>query len=65
MNALSSPSLDGFPAAFYRNHWTPIGKEVCVVVLHVLKSNGLVDEINETYIALIQKLKSLNKVYDF
>lgn len=65
MHSLSSPGPDGFPPAFYQNHWRSIGKNVSDVFLYVLNSDGLVTKINETHIALILKIKSPSKASNF
>ncbi|KAF5475845.1 hypothetical protein F2P56_007609 [Juglans regia] len=65
MNGLSSPGPDGFPAAFYQQHWSTVGSQVCVAALFVLNSKGSIAEINSTFITLIPKKKTPLKVSDF
>lgn len=62
---LSSLGLDFFPLAFDQTPWDYVGKEVIEVVLYALNSAGLVTDINDTFLALIPKLKSPIKVSDF
>lgn len=65
MNSFNSSGPDGFPPAFYQNHWSFIGKEVSEAALHVVNSDGLVAKINETHMVLIPKIKSPSKVTNF
>lgn len=53
MNPLNSPGLDDFPTTFYQNNWNIIRQEVCKAVPEFLNPYGWIDNINETYIALI------------
>lgn len=64
MGPLKLPSPDGLPAAFYHEHWSSVGDEVCNVVLNFLNS-GVFNEVNHTYIALIRKIKDPIKASDF
>ncbi|KAF5475420.1 hypothetical protein F2P56_007226, partial [Juglans regia] len=65
MNGLSSPGPDGFPAAFYQQHWSIVGSQVCEAALFVLNSKGSIAEINSTFITLIPKKKTPLKVSEF
>ncbi|KAF5465348.1 hypothetical protein F2P56_015364 [Juglans regia] len=65
MSPLSSPGPDGFPPAFYQNHWSQVGNEVCEASLYILNSGGKVDAINATHIALIPKKNSPSTASDF
>ncbi|XP_040990995.1 uncharacterized protein LOC121238231 [Juglans microcarpa x Juglans regia] len=70
MEGLSSPGLDGFPAAFYQKQWPFIGKQVSEAILQVLNSNVAFEAMHtmkskmtgkEGYMAL--KL-DMSKAYD-
>ncbi|XP_042972884.1 uncharacterized protein LOC122304684 [Carya illinoinensis] len=65
MNPLGSPGPDGFPAQFYQKHWELVGREVSEFALGVLNHGGFLDKINDTYIALIPKVKNPKRVTDF
>lgn len=65
MNPLSSPGLDGFPAAFYQTHWINVGPTVCEAAFEFLTSFGEIAQINETYIDLIPTIRNPKKVFDF
>ncbi|KAF5445540.1 hypothetical protein F2P56_034586 [Juglans regia] len=65
MNPLGSPSPDGFPAQFYQKHWEVVGDQVCSYALKFLNHGGLLNDVNDTYISLIPKVKSPTKVADY
>lgn len=50
---------------FYQKYWHIVGDDVIAVVLDFLNSDNMILEINYTYIVLIPKVKSLEKIYDF
>jgi hypothetical protein len=65
MAPLKSPGLDGFPPAFYQDHWNLVEEEVVTAVREFF-NNGCIDpDINFTHIALVPKKKNLVGVSDF
>ena len=65
MGPLKAPGLDGFPAGFFQNHWEIMGGEITLLVLDILNSGVLPENLNLTYIALIPKIKMPTCVTEF
>ncbi|XP_042972927.1 uncharacterized protein LOC122304723 [Carya illinoinensis] len=65
MNALGSPSPDGFLAHFYQNHWESIGNETSNFVLKILNQGDSLKGVNDTFITLIPKVKDPKTVFEF
>jgi hypothetical protein len=65
MHPLKSPGPDGFVACFYQKAWKVVRKEVCCAVLEFLNGGDFHNDINETYIALIPKIKCPTHVSEF
>ncbi|XP_042983190.1 uncharacterized protein LOC122312604 [Carya illinoinensis] len=65
MNPLGSPGPDGFPAHFYQKHWEVVGEEVYSYALEVLNWSRSLQDVNDTYISLIPKVKKPKKVAEF
>jgi hypothetical protein len=65
MAPLKAPGPDGLSAGFFLDNWDTVGEEVCQIVLSALNSGCMNKGMNFTYIALIPKIKSPEKVSDF
>ncbi|XP_042939551.1 uncharacterized protein LOC122274591 [Carya illinoinensis] len=65
MNPLGSPGPDGFPAQFYQKHWEVVGEDVYKFVLQAINQGGTLQEVKDTFIALIPKVKNPIKVTEF
>jgi hypothetical protein len=65
MGPLKSSGLDGFTTCFYQKAWEVVHKEVCAAVLEFLNGGNFHPEINETYIALIPKIKNPTHITEF
>ncbi|XP_059451054.1 uncharacterized protein LOC132181841 [Corylus avellana] len=65
MGPLKAPSPDGFTTGFFQKHWSTMGDEVCNVVLDILNSGKMPDELNSTHIVLIPKVKNPSCVTEF
>ena len=56
---------DGMPPIFYKNFWNIVGNDVIKTVLNALNSGCVHESLNETFIALIPKIKNTKKVSNF
>ena len=65
IGGLKAPGPDGLTAGFFHDHWSSIGQEVCSIVSNFFTTGKLENEVNSTYIALIQKIANPLKVSDF
>jgi hypothetical protein len=65
MHPLKSSGPDGFAACFYQKAWKVVREEVCCAVLEFLNGGDFHNDINETYIALIPKIKCPTHVSEF
>ena len=56
---------DGTPVLFYKHFWEVVGEDVSRIVVDIL--NGATDPIgiNQTFIALVTKIKNPNQDGDF
>lgn len=63
MNPLSYPGPDHLPTAFFQNHWNTMGQDICATILEALNFDIWIDDINETYIALIPNIKTPTKSF--
>ena len=52
-------------ALFYQKYWHIVGDDVTNAVLHFLNSGNMDLKVNYTYIVLIPKIKSLEKMFDY
>ena len=65
MAPLKAPGPDGMPPLFYQHYWPSIGDEVSEAVLDCLNSGKMPSGLNHTFLTLIPKVKSPEKVSDF
>jgi hypothetical protein len=65
MAPMKAPGPDGLPADFFLDNWDTVGEEVSQIVLYALNFGVMNKGMNFTYIALIPKIKSPEKVSDF
>lgn len=65
MAPLTAPRPDGLPPLFYHTFWSFIGGDVTSAVLSSLNSSKILQPINHTYITLIPKVKSPEKITEF
>ena len=65
MGALKSPGPDGIQALFYQKYWDIVGPNVTDVVLNFLNKGDFIDDINQTFIVLIPKIKAPEDMKNF
>ena len=65
MEPLKAPSSDGLPPLFFQHYWSSVGVDVTEAVLSCLASGVIPPSINQTFITLIPKVKSLIKVFEY
>ena len=62
MEPIIASGLDGMPLLFYQSFWSIVGVDVCSAVLDCLNNCKIPTDINHTHIALIPKVKSLERI---
>ena len=65
MAPLKASEPDVMPPIFHQQHWQSIGDEVTDTVLFCLNIGKIFTGLNHTYLTLIPKVKSLEKVSNF
>ena len=65
MAPLKALGPNGMPPFFYQHHWSSIGDNVSCAMLSCLNLGIIPASINHTYITLILKAKSLERVSEF
>ena len=65
MAPLKAPGPDGMPPIFFQHYWDSIGDDVSCAVLSCLNSSIILASLNQTYITLIPKSKSPERVSEF
>ena len=65
MEPLSAPGSDGMPPIFFQTYWSVVGDDVTSAVLNCLNNCSMPAEINHTFITLIPKVKSPERISEF
>ncbi|GKA01095.1 RNA-directed DNA polymerase, eukaryota, reverse transcriptase zinc-binding domain protein [Tanacetum coccineum] len=60
-----APGPAGNTLKFYKKSWSIVGKDVCSVVKEFLAKEKMLGEVNATLIALVPKLNTPIKVFDY
>lgn len=55
MNDLKASGIDGFNTLCFKKAWPSIGREIGVVVIHLLETGFMTHAINQTTVTLIPK----------
>ncbi|GJS78622.1 RNA-directed DNA polymerase, eukaryota, reverse transcriptase zinc-binding domain protein [Tanacetum coccineum] len=56
---------DGFSSKFFKASWSVVGSEFTQAIMDYFSNGNLLKEINSIIIALVPKIKTPKKVYDF
>ena len=65
MHPTNAPRPDGMSPIFFQHYWDIVGFEMINCVLNSLNSGVMPSGINETYICLIPKVKSPQKITEY
>ena len=65
MAPLKAPGPNGMPLVFYQSYWHVVGKDISTAVLYCLHSGKLLPSLNHTFVTLIPKTKSSEKVTEY
>ena len=65
MHPTKAPGRNNMSLLFFHKYWDVVGSDVISCVLEVLNSGVLPCELNETYISLIPKVASPQKITEF
>ena len=65
INAEKAPGPDGFSAGFFHTHWERIGSDIVKEVQGFFCGMPLPEDVNDTNIRLIPKIKNPQKVSDY
>ncbi|XP_072061855.1 uncharacterized protein [Arachis hypogaea] len=57
MESLKVPGLEGLNGLFFQNHWVIISREVCDVIKDIFASRRMPEDMRETIMVLIPKVK--------
>jgi hypothetical protein len=60
-----APGPDGFPAHFFQKHWSLCGEEITRIVIRLLNGEDSPEELNDTFIVLIPKVKNPSNLSQF
>lgn len=60
-----APGPDGMPSIFYQYYWQHIGNDISQAILSCLNFGKIPCDLNYTYLTLIPKVKSPEKVTEF
>ena len=58
-------SPDGMSPIFFQKYWDVVGPQVTQSVIHILRTGIMPNGLNDTYICLIPKVKSPQKITEY
>ena len=65
MHPTKSFSPDGMSPIFFQKYWDVVGPQVTQSVIHILRTGIMPNGLNDTYICLIPKVKSPQKITEY
>ena len=65
MHPTKSPGPDGMSPIFFQKYWDVVGPQVIQSVIHILRTRMMPNGLNDTYICLIPKVKSPQKISEY
>ncbi|GKE94645.1 hypothetical protein Tco_1579500, partial [Tanacetum coccineum] len=65
INDNKAPGPNGFSSHFYKKDWKIVREDVCIVVREFFTNGKILSEINSTIIALVPKIQTPAKVFDY
>ena len=65
MHPTKSPGPNGMSLIFYQRYWDVVGPQVVKCVLHIVRTSNMSNELNDTYICLIPKVKCPQKITEY
>ena len=65
MAPLKAPDPNDMPPIFFQHYWSSIGEDVVKAVLSCLNSGQILPGLNHTFITLVPKVKSPEKISEF
>ncbi|XP_028057938.1 uncharacterized protein LOC114261824 [Camellia sinensis] len=65
LKANKAPGPDGYPTSFFRKAWDVVGNDVVAAIKSFFTSGELLQEVNNTIIALVPKVPNPSKVGDY
>ena len=65
MHPTKSPGPDGMSPIFFQKYWDVVGPQVIQSVMNILRTGTMPNGLNDTYICLIPKVKSPQKISEY
>ena len=65
MHLTKSPGPDGMSPIFFQKYWDVVGPQVIQSVMNILRTGTMPNGLNDTYICLIPKVKSPQKISEY
>lgn len=65
LNSNKSPGPDGFNGMFFQKYWHIIGMDMVKAIQHIFHGNGMLRQVNHTFLTLIPKIQGASDLTDF